>query len=128
MAAAAEADERATGGVPRHLGPHPPSAGACCAHGDTVQLWWTVGLELAVEMLPAGAAQSGPLALTSPPPASATAAALQAATAPELDPEYKMALARTRQATAIHRAIGFLNTGERARCVQCMRSMPPLPV
>ncbi|KAI7840997.1 hypothetical protein COHA_005225 [Chlorella ohadii] len=26
-----------------------------------------------------------------------------------------MALARTRQATAIHRAIGFLNTGERAR-------------
>ena len=42
---------------------------------------------------------------------------MQAATAPELDPEYKMALARTRQATAIHRAIGFLNTGERARCV-----------
>ncbi|PRW61197.1 diacylglycerol kinase gamma isoform X1 [Chlorella sorokiniana] len=39
----------------------------------------------------------------------------QAATAAELDPEYKMALARTRQATAIHRAIGFLNTGERAR-------------
>lgn len=34
----------------------------------------------------------------------------------ELDPEYKMALARTRQATAIHRAIGFLNTGSRARC------------
>lgn len=33
----------------------------------------------------------------------------------ELDPEYKMALARTRQATAIHRAIGFLNTGSRAR-------------
>lgn len=41
----------------------------------------------------------------------------QAAAASELDPEYKMALARTRQATAIHRAIGFLNTGERARCV-----------
>lgn len=35
----------------------------------------------------------------------------------ELDPEYKMALARTRQATAIHRAIGFLNTGSRARWV-----------
>lgn len=32
-----------------------------------------------------------------------------------------MALARTRQATAIHRAIGFLNTGERARCAQGSR-------
>lgn len=35
-----------------------------------------------------------------------------------------MALARTRQATAIHRAIGFLNTGERARCVHSL-SQPP---
>ncbi|KAL4854375.1 hypothetical protein ACK3TF_004891 [Chlorella vulgaris] len=39
----------------------------------------------------------------------------QSAASAELDPEYRMALARTRQATAIHRAIGFLNTGSRAR-------------
>lgn len=39
----------------------------------------------------------------------------QSAATSELDPEYRMALARTRQATAIHRAIGFLNTGSRAR-------------
>lgn len=41
----------------------------------------------------------------------------QSAATAELDPEYRMALARTRQATAIHRAIGFLITGSRARCV-----------
>lgn len=40
---------------------------------------------------------------------------VQSAAASELDPEYKMALARTRQATAVHRAVGFLNTGDRAR-------------
>ena len=41
---------------------------------------------------------------------------LQSPGGERLDPEYKEALARTRQATAVHRAIGFLNTGSRARC------------
>jgi len=50
--------------------------------------------------------------LARPGPASAVQAASSTAA---LDPAYKLALARTRQATAIHRAIGFLNTGSRAR-------------
>lgn len=52
---------------------------------------------------------------------AAIAACLQSAATSELDPEYRMALARTRQATAIHRAIGFLNTGSRARWVRLLR-------
>jgi hypothetical protein len=48
-------------------------------------------------------------------PLRCTVPAAQSAAAAELDPEFRMALARTRQATAIHRAIGFLNTSSRAR-------------